>query len=151
MTVKTGIQGRQAVFWPFPGLRVSALALALMGSLATILVLVPVANTAAAAEPAYRLTRCVAVGEHGFAASFAGGRKEQRRLSLDPKRLSLGGNVKGEVKLDQVMELRLSPVLQVVFIRPESAPLSFGPLSPECRNVIRQTMDGVLKVVDGQG
>jgi hypothetical protein len=120
-------------------------------ALATLLIFAPAAHIAAAAEPTYRLVRCVSVAEHGFAASFQSERKEQRRISFSSKGLSFGGNVKGQAKLEQVKELRLSPELEIVFSKPGLSSLRFGPLSPQCRDIIRREVGTVLRVVDGQG
>ena len=72
-------------------------------------------------------------------------------MSFGSKGLSFGGNLKGQAKLEQVKELRLSPELEVVFRNPEHPSRKFGPLSPECRDIIRRKAGAVLRVVDGQG
>jgi hypothetical protein len=122
-----------------------------MNRLLTGLILLGSGLHVAAAEDPYRQVRCVAVGERGFSVSFESKRNGQGRVSLTTQKLSFGGNVKGETRLEKIRELRLSPVLQVVFVSPEHKPLKFGGLSRECRGIIRQAASGLLKVVDGEG
>lgn len=103
----------------------------------------------ALAEAEYRLTSCVCVGENGFAVAFESARKEKRRLSFSPKGLEFGGNVKGVVPLKGVKELRLEPVLQVVYAGTEHSPLNFGALSPECQQLIRSVAAPLVQAQGG--
>lgn len=105
-------------------------------------------TNAEAANPEYRLTRCVAVGAHRFAASFESAYHQQRRISFRAERLSFGGDVKGEAKLDQVKELRLSPELEVVFADARNHALRFGSLTPACRAIVLRTAGQRIKVVE---
>ena len=134
------------------GLKSSFLVITKIHRVPVVFVILAICSHAAVAvEPAYRLVRCVAMESHGFAVSFLSERNEQRHISFSLNKVNFGGTLKGVVNVDRVKELRLSPELQVVFSNPEHASLKFGPLSRECRDVIRNQAGAVLKVVDDHG
>lgn len=120
-------------------------------SLVAAVLFAPLVVTVAVGKVEYRLTRCVSSGDGQFAASFVGSEKQQRRIALSSERFEFGGDVKGAARLGDVQELRLSPVLEVVFTRPEHPTLYFGRLSPECRRLIRNAARRLVKVQDGEG
>jgi hypothetical protein len=120
-------------------------------SLAAAALFTALVASAVAGEVEYRMTRCTSSGEGRFSVAFEGPRKEQRRIALSSNRLTFGGNVKGQVALSDVRELRLSPVLQVVFTRAENKPLKFGAVSAECRRLIQNEAGLTRKVRDGKG
>jgi hypothetical protein len=98
--------------------------------------------------PEYHLTKCVRVKPDSFSVSFETHRKQQRHLAFGPNGLEFSGDVKGDPSLAKVKELRLRPVLEVVFVQPESSSVRFGALSQNCQEIIRSIAGPKVRVRD---
>jgi len=91
--------------------------------------------SAAFADASYRLQRCVQARD-GVALAFLGPRGEKRRMSITPRGVTLGGDVKGAARLSQVKEFELHPVLRIKYI--SGGTVHFGPIDATCQRLLRE-------------
>jgi hypothetical protein len=87
------------------------------------------------AEASYSLRGCTRF-EGGVTVRFVGTRGETRYMSLSPRGLELGGDVKGYARLEQVREVALQPTLKITYMSGDM--VRFGPIDASCQRLLRE-------------
>ncbi len=108
-----------------------------------VTVLVTSVCSIALADTTYRLERCTRF-QDGVTLGFIGTRGQPRRMVIRPKGVEFSGDVKGVLRLSQVEELQLRPVLQITQTTGEL--VRFGPIDIRCQQLLRDVATPLVHV-----
>lgn len=104
--------------------------------------------TTTSAHGEYRLATCSA-GERQVHLKFVAETGALRRITLGPKGVELGGDIKGASRLDGVRELRVAPGRVLIYAPKNGPEVKFGRLTDDCLTIVRSVAESLGKWKDG--
>jgi hypothetical protein len=98
----------------------------------------------------YRMTGC-SVHEASINVGFTTESKAIRWISIGPRGVTLGGDVKGATPLESVKQFRFT-ARGVLVYEPQNGPeIVFGPITSECRAKFERVVAPLANIKEGDG
>ena len=96
----------------------------------------------------YRLTGC-SVHEGSITLGFLNESRAIRGVTIGPKGVTMGGNVKGAAPLQSVKQFRFTKTGVLVYESKNGPEVVFGTISQECRMKFQRVVGPLAKIVEG--